>query len=253
VLEVRRRPEEDFRSPSHALAGDKVSYRIGRGADAVAGTAGLRDVPHTEDSMQKSKWLLMAAVLAVGTPGLEAQESEGAKEKTRMVGAESGTVEMQAHAVIKGKGVSGTAAFTELTQGTTRRVVVTVSVKGLTPGLHGVHLHAVGKCEPDFTAAGGHFDPGPAGNTDPDANHPFHMGDLPNLSVGQDGSGTLRATTTRVTLTDGALSVFDEDGTAIILHGNEDKGITGAPKSGVSGGPRVACGVLEKGGAKPGM
>ena len=47
--------------------------------------------------------------------------------------------------------------------------------------MHGVHLHAVGKCEPDFTAAGGHFDPGPAGNMDPDANHPFHMGDIPNL------------------------------------------------------------------------
>ena len=47
-----------------------------------------------------------------------------------------------------------------------------------------MHLHAVGKCEPDFAAAGGHFDPGPAGNTDPDANHPFHMGDIPNLEVG---------------------------------------------------------------------
>ena len=42
------------------------------------------------------------------------------------------------------------------------------------------------------------------------------------------------------------LSVFDTDGTAIIIHGNEDQGITGAPKSGVSGGPRVACGVLTK-------
>ena len=55
--------------------------------------------------------------------------------------------------------------------------------------MHGVHLHAVGKCEPDFAAAGGHFDPGPAGNMDPDANHPFHMGDIPNLQVGADGEG----------------------------------------------------------------
>ena len=62
-------------------------------------------------------------------------------------------------------------------------------VKGLTPGLHGVHLHAVGKCEPDFTAAGGHFDPGPAGNPDPDANHPFHMGDIPNLEANASGAG----------------------------------------------------------------
>ena len=58
--------------------------------------------------------------------------------------------------------------------------------------------------------------------------------------------GTLKATTTRVTLSDGPLSLFDGDGSAVIIHGNEDQGITGAPKSGVSGGPRVACGVINK-------
>jgi len=116
----------------------------------------------------------------------------------------------------------------------------------LKPGKHGVHLHAVGKCEPDFTAAGGHFDPGPAGNTDPDANHPFHMGDIPNLEVGANGTGKLTGVTTRVTLSPGPLSLFDADGTAVIIHGNEDKEITGEPKSGVSGGPRVACGVITK-------
>jgi superoxide dismutase, Cu-Zn family len=122
-------------------------------------------------------------------------------------------------------------------------------VKGLKPGLHGVHLHAVGQCSPDFDAAGGHFDPGPAGNTDPDANHPFHMGDIPNLTVGSNGEGTMRQITSRVTLSDGPLSLFDGDGAAIIIHENEDRGITGAPKSGVgvSGGPRVACGVINKG------
>ena len=117
---------------------------------------------------------------------------------------------------------------------------------GLKPGLHGVHLHAVGQCEAPFTSAGGHFDPGPASNTDPDVNHPFHMGDIPNLQVGADGKGELKAVTTRVTLSAGPLSVFDADGTAIILHANEDKGVPGEPKSGVSGGPRVACGVITK-------
>jgi Cu-Zn family superoxide dismutase len=135
----------------------------------------------------------------------------------------------------------------ETSYDTGREVTIAVSVKGLKPGLHGVHLHAVGKCEPPgFTAAGGHFDPGPAGNTDPDANHPYHMGDIPNLRVGADGSGTLHARTTRVTLSDGPLSLFDADGSAVIVHANEDQGITGEPKSGVSGGPRLACGVIEK-------
>jgi Cu-Zn family superoxide dismutase len=151
-----------------------------------------------------------------------------------------------AKAEIKGKGISGTAEFAERAQGTGTMVEITLQVSGLTPGRHGVHLHAVGKCEPDFAAAGGHFDPGPASNTDPDANHPYHMGDVPNLEVGADGKGQMKVTTTRVTLSAGPLSVFDPDGTAIIIHGNEDKGTTGAPKSGVSGGPRVACGVLTK-------
>ena len=148
-----------------------------------------------------------------------------------------------AEAIIKGEGISGSLQLSERKEGV---VEFTIQVKGLKPGRHGVHLHAIGKCEPDFAAAGGHFDPGPAGNTDPDANHPFHMGDLPNLSVGDDGKGTLSGVTTRVTLTDSLVSVFDADGTAIIIHGNPDQGITGEPKSGVSGGPRVACGVLTK-------
>ncbi len=152
-----------------------------------------------------------------------------------------------ATATIAGEGITGTATFSEVKHGTGSAVHVELTVSGLKPGLHGVHLHAIGKCEaPGFTAAGGHFDPGPAGNTDPDANHPFHMGDLPNLSVGDDGKGTLSGVTTRVTLTDSLISVFDADGTAIIIHANPDQGITGEPKSGLSGGPRVACGVVTK-------
>lgn len=151
-----------------------------------------------------------------------------------------------ARADIKGKGISGTADFAQHPNGTGTTVEITINVSGLTPGRHGVHLHAIGKCEPDFTAAGGHFDPGPAGNTDPDANHPYHMGDVPNLEVGANGTGTMKITTSRVTLSDGPLSLFDADGTALIVHGNPDQGITGEPKSGVSGGPRVACGVVVK-------
>ena len=153
---------------------------------------------------------------------------------------------VRAHAVIKGEGISGTADFVERTMGTGKIVDITVAVTGLKPGMHGVHLHAVGKCEPDFAAAGGHFDPGPAGNMDPDANHPFHMGDVPQLNVAANGRGTMKVSTTRVTLSDGPLSLFDADGSAIIIHANPDQGITGEPKSGVSGGPRIACGVINK-------
>jgi Cu-Zn family superoxide dismutase len=158
----------------------------------------------------------------------------------------AGAATARAHADIKGEGITGTAELVETQQGGGKIVNITVTLSGLKPGMHGLHLHAVGKCTPDFTAAGGHFDPGPAGNTDPDANHPFHMGDIPQISIRPDGKGMLKATTTRVTLSDGPLSLFDTDGSAIIVHGNPDQGITGEPKSGVSGGPRVACGVIEK-------
>jgi Cu-Zn family superoxide dismutase len=153
---------------------------------------------------------------------------------------------VRAGADIKGEGITGTLTLVERKQGTGTVVDYTIQVKGLKPGLHGVHLHAIGKCEPDFAAAGGHFDPGPAGNMDPDANHPFHMGDISNLDVKANGVGTLQGVTTRVTLSDGPLSLFDADGSAVIIHGNPDQGITGEPKSGVSGGPRVACGVIVK-------
>jgi Cu-Zn family superoxide dismutase len=153
---------------------------------------------------------------------------------------------VRAHADIKGEGITGTADFVESPQGNGKIVNVTVTVSGLKPGNHGFHLHAVGKCAPDFLAAGGHFDPGPAGNPDPDANHPFHSGDVPQLTAGATGKATMKFATTRVTLSDGPLSLFDADGSAVIVHGNPDQGITGESKSGVSGGPRVACGVIEK-------
>jgi Cu-Zn family superoxide dismutase len=193
--------------------------------------------------MRHRNGLVLAAAVVLAGGGAFAQSSPGHAQHQ----AGAGKVTGRAHATIAGQGVSGTATLTETTYDTGVEVEITVAVKGLTPGLHGVHLHAVGKCEPPgFTAAGGHFDPGPAGNTDPDANHPFHMGDIPNLRAAADGSGTLQARTTRVTISAGPLSLFDGDGSAIIVHANPDQGVTGEPKSGVSGGPRVACGVIEK-------
>ena len=187
------------------------------------------------------KLKLAAAVVAAGLPAAIAAQQPTAR----------------ASATITGEGISGTVELREVMNAGnvhagheigTRAVEITATIRGLTPGAHGLHLHAVGKCEPNFGAAGGHFDPGPASNTDPDANHPYHMGDLPNLVADQNGTARLRTTTTRVTLSPGLLSLFDADGTAIIVHGNPDEGKTGPAKSGVSGGPRVACGVVQRSG-----
>jgi Cu-Zn family superoxide dismutase len=164
----------------------------------------------------------------------------------------------RAVATLKGDGITGRVELREVPAQTggdhdmkfmtgMYGVELTVTVTGLKPGAHGLHLHAVGTCDaPGFTSAGGHFDPGPNGMTDPDANHPYHMGDLPNLVADASGKASLKAVTTRVTLGAGPLSVFDADGTAVIVHANPDQGVTGESKSGLSGGPRVACGVVTK-------
>ena len=131
---------------------------------------------------------LGAVVLVCSLASLPAARAQQTPPRT--VPSKGEAVAMRAHAEIAGDGITGTADFVEYVVGTGREVGITVKAKGLKPGLHGVHLHAIGKCEPPaFTAAGGHFDPGPFGNTDPDANHPFHMGDLPNLTAGDERDG----------------------------------------------------------------
>lgn len=160
-------------------------------------------------------------------------------------------VVMRAHADIVGNnnGIEGTADFIEVKKGTQNIVRVKVEIKGdpssLPPGEHGVHIHEKGICEPPFLSAGGHFDPGVSGNTDPDVNHPYHMGDLPNIVVSENGEGTLEAISTRFTLSEGPLSIFTPEGASLMIHLHQDPYHGGEHGSGVSGGPRVACGVIK--------
>jgi len=161
---------------------------------------------------------------------------------------------LSAKANISGPSIEGTAEFTEFEAWGGKYVQVRIKVKGdpktLTPGKHACHIHEKGDCECDgFKCAGGHFDPGPNGNSDPDANHGFHAGDLPNLIVDEKGNGVLEAITTRVTLSASPTSILDKasapEGTSIMIHANEDTHTPGESGSGVSGGPRLACGKIE--------
>lgn len=157
-----------------------------------------------------------------------------------------GTEVKRATAVLTGKdGISGHAEFVEWQFGQQRLVRVVLQLSGVKPGLHAVHIHEKADCSGEFKCAGGHFDPGPAGNTDPDVNHPFHAGDLPNIEIGDDGKGRLEAITTRVSLSEGPLSIMTGVGTALMVHGNPDPYKGGEHGSGVSGGPRIACGIIE--------
>ncbi len=122
-------------------------------------------------------------------------------------------------------------------------VRVVLDARGLPPGQHGVHIHTVGKCDPpDFTSAGSHFNPdgkkhglqNPAGP---------HAGDLPNITIGSDGVGRLESMNERITLGEGATTLFDADGSALVIHAAPDDFKT--DPTGNSGG-RIACGVIHK-------
>lgn len=161
---------------------------------------------------------------------------------------------LHATAGIAGPGITGEARLYQEYEG---RVRIKLNLQGtadskLTPGLHAIHIHETGNCEP-FTAAKGHFD----GNSDPQVNpeanispslgnHPYHLGDLQNLSVDENRKGSLYTITSRVTLSEGLNSLFDKDGSAFIIHGLEDKYLPDPPTKDAPGGPRIACGVIVK-------
>ena len=135
-----------------------------------------------------------------------------------------------------GKAV-GIATFRESSGG----VTVNVNVKGLNPGLHAVHVHAVGKCDaPAFTSAGGHFNPAQKkhGHKSPEG---AHGGDLPNMLVAKDGTGRFEVFTDGMTLKSGATSVFDKDGSALVVHAGVDDYATDPTGN---AGDRAACGII---------
>ena len=154
------------------------------------------------------------------------------------------------------------AATIEFKDGFATVTVQTSEPGKLTPGMHGMHIHAVGRCEAnsvgpaggapgDFLSAGGHFQPGAP------ASHPGHSGDLSSLQVRPDGTALLVTTTSAFTRE----QLLAEPGTAIIIHGGADnfanipsdryQQINGAPApdettlAAGDAGKRVACGVIS--------
>lgn len=125
-------------------------------------------------------------------------------------------------------------------------VHVNVHVSGMTPGLHGIHIHAVGACGPTFAAAGPHYNPLGTQHGLDNPNGP-HAGDLPNLIVNPQGIGHLEAKTQGVTITAGPTTLFDGTaaavGSSVIIHANEDDQVTDATNG--NSGARVACAVIE--------
>ena len=165
----------------------------------------------------------------------------------RTGGAAEPTVGLTAAATLESpEGDSlGTVAFRQAATG----VLVMADLKGLAPGGHAFIIHEVGSCTPDFNAAGDHFNP-------EDTEHGFihpnwerggsvggHGGDLPNIYAASDGSARADFFTEGIILDSGPRhSVFDDDGSAIIVHERPDA--YGEEESDT--GARVACGIIRR-------
>jgi Cu-Zn family superoxide dismutase len=139
-----------------------------------------------------------------------------------------------------------TVGSATLTQGP-HSVTIAVEVSRLPPGMHGFHIHAIGKCDPpDFQTAGGHFNPfgKKHGLKSPEGPH---AGDLPNLEVGPDGRGKIEATVGGLTLgKEGLVVLLGSNGTAVVIHAGPDDETTDPAGN---AGARIACGVIKSSGA----
>lgn len=133
-----------------------------------------------------------------------------------------------------------------LTQGASG-LLIRVEADGLTPGWHGVHIHAKGECSAPFTSAGGHINHAesqrPHGLLNPEGPDD---GDLPNIHA--DANGRIRAevftTRARIASEGPGQWLWDADGSALVIHANVDDH-TSQPIGGA--GDRVACGVMAAG------
>ena len=166
---------------------------------------------------------LAAVVLTLAT-------ASGVASATEMAGAE----------IVNAEGaVIGTATFEQTPTG----VLMFVDVRDLPPGAHGIHLHAVGSCAPDFKAAMGHINPQKVAHGLRNPEGPDN-GDLPNLHAAADGTARAEFFTTRVSVAGGAMpSLLDEDGSAVIIHEHADDHMT--QPIGGSGG-RIGCGRIVR-------
>jgi superoxide dismutase, Cu-Zn family len=143
--------------------------------------------------------------------------------------------------ILNNKGqVIGNASYKQGTEG----VVIRVKVKGLKAGVHGMHFHEVGDCSDydNFERSGGHVSSHEKahGFFNPDGPHEAN---LPNLIVARNGTAFVEIYTDLVSLSgqNWKPQLLDEDGTALIIHENEDDHYT-QPTG--NSGKRIACGII---------
>lgn len=133
----------------------------------------------------------------------------------------------------------GRARLTDTPNG----VLVSVNLDRAPAGEHAFHIHAVGRCDPPtFESAGGHFNPAKNQHGFLSSKGP-HAGDLPNIHVPDGGRLAFEFVADGVTLREGARSLLDSDGAALVMHAKPDDYETDPAGA---AGDRIACGVIQR-------
>ena len=180
--------------------------------------------------------LMFAMVAAVGCGGGEEPAPAPAPEPEPPAAVEEAPLVAKATLMAREGGtVEGHVTFTEKGG----EVTVVAHITGAPPGTHGFHVHETGDCSsPDFTSAGGHFNPTDMPHGAP-TDMERHAGDLGNVEVAEDGTAHHEMTSSMITVSEGASSVV---GRGVILHEKADD-LVSQPTG--AAGARLACGVIE--------
>jgi Cu-Zn family superoxide dismutase len=151
----------------------------------------------------------------------------------------------KARAIAKLIGTDGQPAGSVTFTATSHGVLMVFDLKGLTPGVHGIHIHTSGNCDPKvaFSSAGPHFSDDARKMHGYLAEHGMHTGDLPNQFAAADGTLHATAISNAFSLGNGKKSIFDRDGASIVVHAKGDDYVS---QPAGNSGDRVACGVIMR-------
>jgi superoxide dismutase, Cu-Zn family len=132
-------------------------------------------------------------------------------------------------------------------QQTPHGVLLKLDLKNATPGIHGLHIHDVGRCDrPSFDSAGGHFNPTARQHGFLNPRGP-HAGDLPNIEVPTTTQLSVEYLVADVTLDPGPRSLLDANGSTIVIHAGKDDYLS---EPAGDSGDRLVCGQVIRSDAR---